>query len=90
MHQKLGRLDNAEADYTAAIAVAPDDSSRATAYILRRDFYEGLGRSKDALSDCTRAIELFERLGDIKLQAHSYVRAGRLRDAILLFERALE
>ena len=42
-HRRLGRLDAAEADYTAAVAAAANDLDRADAYGLRQQFFEGLG-----------------------------------------------
>jgi serine/threonine protein kinase len=106
VYRKLGRLDAAEADYTAAIAAAANDLERADAYELRRQFFLSLGRTDEARRDGTQRIELLKRVreehkampdshGSETLRAligpvGDYLVEGRLEDAIPLLERWLE
>jgi tetratricopeptide (TPR) repeat protein len=55
---KLGRLEEAEADYSAAIQVAQTTTERLFAYNERHDFYQSVGRTNDAPLDLDRYIAL--------------------------------
>lgn len=61
-YHKLGLLEDAEADYTAAIAAAASEYDRVSAYIFRRDFYRAVEWTEKFNQDEKRLIELGERL----------------------------
>jgi tetratricopeptide (TPR) repeat protein len=64
-HQKLGQLEDAEADYSAAITAADTEWDEQPplidAYKLRRKFYEEMGCSEKARQDQAQLIELAEQ-----------------------------
>jgi tetratricopeptide (TPR) repeat protein len=105
-YRKLGQLDEAEADHSAAISAAASEWSRIYAYDCRRSFYRDLGRTEKARQDQARIIELWEQMRE-KPQiapypegyrqlilmgnvACVYQDAGRLQEAVALLEQTLE
>ena len=104
--QKLGRLDEAEADYTAAIERAANDADRAQAYQSRAKFYADSGQPVKAREDKEKRVapfermlaELTDRLGADHREtlvvmnnlAVTHTQLGRFGDAIRLLEPTLE
>jgi tetratricopeptide (TPR) repeat protein len=86
-YERLGRLEDALADYEHAIALAPTD---ALVYYNRGVTYERLGRFEDALADYARAIALDP--ADAKVYANrglTYAQMGRFEDALADYARAI-
>jgi serine/threonine protein kinase/Flp pilus assembly protein TadD len=102
-HQELRHLDDAEADFSAAITAAKDETDRIKAYGHRLGFYHSEGRTEQARQDAERLLALAEpRLEAFKAQpdadllmmndiAIAYCCVGRrVEEAVALFELTVE
>jgi regulator of sirC expression with transglutaminase-like and TPR domain len=85
IYRRLGRLDEALADFDYALRVSPDD---AIALAGRGDTLRLLGRHEEAVVDLTRAIELEPDLGEAYTsRGASYQALGRDEEARADLER---
>jgi serine/threonine protein kinase/tetratricopeptide (TPR) repeat protein len=105
-YQKLGNLDDAEADLTAAIAVVKTDYQRICGYQARSYLLSASGHPEQARQDLQRSIELAEQslekrkgaLGPESTEsvrimlylAHAYNQDGRMKEGIELVMRAVD
>ncbi len=69
-HQNLGQFDAAEADYSAAIAVADTAMQRLKAYRERCDLYSLTGQSEKARADNLQVIRVLEELVETQQREH--------------------
>ena len=104
-HERLGHLDEAEVDYSAAIVAAASESARATAYQQRYRFYTVHGLTAKACDDRDKAFALCKHvlasraathgptdpdtLNAMSNLAHAYEDSEQLNQAILLREQIL-
>jgi serine/threonine protein kinase/tetratricopeptide (TPR) repeat protein len=60
-YEKLGQMDDAEADYSAGIAAAKSEAERTYCYNRRSFFYRSWGRTENAREDLERCIKSCEQ-----------------------------
>ena len=104
LHHELGHLEEAEADFTAAITLAADETERIFGYGHRSAFHYTLGRAEKARQDRLIQVDLIEKwlrkqkdnpddgavLPMMKTLGVVYFNLGRLQEAIALNEQTLE
>jgi tetratricopeptide (TPR) repeat protein len=105
-NERLGRLEEAEADFSAAIAVSKDDGVRCYHYQVRAAFYERLGQHEKAQADADHQVTLLverlritraksglsnrETLQQMRAVALARGSSGEQEEAIRLFEELIK
>jgi tetratricopeptide (TPR) repeat protein len=84
----LGRIDDALADFDAAISLAPADKR---GHASRGEAFRQLGRVDEAFADFSRALELDAEYGFVlSRRGEIYRVTGRREDALIDFNSALQ
>ena len=64
VNQGLGNLEEAIADYTRAIELAPDDGTKSAMYTMRNSVYHAMGDQLNRAKDLVEAKRLESRLDE--------------------------
>jgi DnaJ family protein C protein 7 len=85
-----GAQEEAVAAYTEALAVDPDNNSyNSTLYANRAAAFSKMGKHKEALEDCTRALDLDPNyLKALLRRAQIYMTLEKYEDAVRDYEKA--
>jgi tetratricopeptide (TPR) repeat protein len=86
---RMGHLEEAEADYSAAIKFAKTDALRLGAYQGRCEFYQDVGRADDAQRDLDRYIPLAKQVLESQRAALGPEHAQTLATIALLADALL-